>query len=64
MKMRNGGAVPGARGEGARPEAASVVGDVDDDHVDDLLGKSIGRGRIRGGGVRRGAPEEYSPDSR
>ena len=39
MKMRDGGDVPGVAGQGAREETLCVVDKMDDDHLDDLLGK-------------------------
>ena len=63
MKMRNGSAVPGTRGEGARPETSGVVDEVGDDHINDLLGDPISRGRTCGRGLRGGTPKEQPLDS-
>ena len=43
MKMWDGRGVPRTRGEGACQEAAGVVNEMGDNHVDDLLRKSGGR---------------------
>ena len=61
MTVRYSGAVPGARGGRARQETVGVVNEVGDDHVNDLLWKSIGRGRTCSEGSGGAPPKSILP---
>ena len=43
MKVWNRGDVPGAASHRTRLESVEIVGDVDDDHFDDVIWKTAGR---------------------
>ena len=44
MEMGNGDNVPGVTGHSACVKTVHIVGEVGDDHFNDLLGKPVGRG--------------------
>ena len=56
VEMRHGGDIPGVTSQGACAETAYVIGKIDDDHFDDLLGKPGSGGRVRRQGPWRGTP--------
>ena len=56
MEVGDSGNVPGVTNQGAKAEATRVVGEVGDDHFNDLVGKPGDRGRGHRGGRRRGTP--------
>jgi hypothetical protein len=58
MEMRYSGDVLGARGEGACQEAAGIMDEMGNNHIDDLLREPGGGGRTCGSRVRRGTREE------
>ena len=64
VKMWDGGGVPGATGHGACQEAAGVVDEIGDDHIDDLLGKFGDGGRVcSSGNLLRGTHVFPDPSS-
>ena len=62
MEVGGGSDVPGVTSEGTRAKAARIIGEVSDDHFNDLRGKpgKWGRARRR---RPRGTPGTYPPDS-
>lgn len=63
MEMGSGDDVPGVTGLGACEEAACIIDKVGNDHFDDLLGESRGRGRACHRGFWRNTLRTQSPDS-
>ena len=55
MEVGDGGDIPGVTGQGARAEAARVVGEMGYDHSHDLRGMPGGGGGGGRGGLRRSA---------
>ena len=56
VETMNSGDVPGVAGQGTREEAALVVGEIGDDHFDDIQGKLSG-----GGQACRRSPQKRPP---
>ena len=56
VEMRNNDDVPGVASQGTRNEAGCVMGEIGDDHFDNLEGEPGGRGRARCRGLRTSSP--------
>ena len=63
VEVGNGGDIPGVAGQGAREEAACVIDKMDDDDVDDFLGKFGGRRWACRRYLQRSIHGKGSPDS-
>ena len=63
VEVRNGDDVPGVTGQGAREETVSVVYEMDDDHLNNLVGEPGGRGRACRGNLWRRVTRKQTLDS-
>jgi len=63
VEVRDAGDIPGVTSQGACAETAHVIGEVGSDLLNELQGKSAGRGGAYCGGLGRSTPGTYPLDS-